>query len=67
MKSRPVTPAGPPATQAIAAELDRLFRKQLDLMKSESFVGLTPAQRKEYEKIGIRIRELFAELSRTRG
>jgi hypothetical protein len=33
-------------------------------MKSETFVGLTPSQRAEYERIGERIRELFAELAR---
>jgi len=48
----------------IAAEMDQLFQRQIELMKSETFVGLTPSQRAEYEKIGKRIGELFAELAR---
>lgn len=50
----------------IAAEMDQLFRRQIELMKSETFVGLTPSQRAEYDKIGERIREMFAELAKFR-
>jgi hypothetical protein len=48
----------------IAAEMDQLFQRQVELMKSETFIGLTPAQRAEYDEVGSRIRELFAELAR---
>jgi hypothetical protein len=48
----------------IAAEMDHLFQRQLELMKSETLIGLTPSQRCEYEKVGQRIRELFAELAK---
>jgi hypothetical protein len=48
----------------IAAEMDQLFQKQIELMKSETFIGLTPPERAEYDEIGSRIRELFAELAR---
>jgi hypothetical protein len=48
----------------IAAEMDQLFQRQIELMRSETFVGLTPPQRAEYDKIGERIRELFAELAK---
>jgi len=48
----------------IAAEMDQLFQRQIELMKSETFVGLTPPQRAEYDEIGERIRELFAELAK---
>lgn len=50
--------------QQIATELDRLFQRQVALMKAESFVGLTPPERKEYDQIGDRIRKLFGELAR---
>jgi len=50
----------------IAEEIDRLFQRQIDLMKSESFVGLTPAERSEYDRIGERISELFGELAKLR-
>jgi hypothetical protein len=48
----------------IAAAMDQLFHRQIELMKSETFVGLTPPQRAEYDEISRRIRELFAELAR---
>ena len=50
----------------IASEMDQLFQKQIELMKSETFVGLTPSQRAEYDEIGARIRELFAELAKVK-
>lgn len=48
----------------IAAEMDQLFDRQIELMKSETFIGLTPSQRAEYDEVSRRIRELFAELAR---
>ena len=51
-------------TGRIAAEMDRLLEKHVELLKVESFVGLTPAQRQEYESIGRRLHELFGELAR---
>jgi hypothetical protein len=52
------------SVREIAAEMDHLFQRQLELMRSESPVGLTPSQCREYEKVGQRIRELFAELAK---
>lgn len=46
----------------IAGEMDALFQRQIELMKAETFVGLTPAEREEYEKITARIAALFREL-----
>jgi hypothetical protein len=66
MKPRLVTIVPTRTVREIAAEMDELFRRQIELMKSESFVGLTPSERVEYEKIGERIRRLFAELARFR-
>lgn len=51
----------------IAVEMDELFHKQIELMKSESFVGLTPSERAECDRIGERIRELFGELAKFKG
>ena len=48
----------------MAAEMDRLFNRQVELMKTETFVGLNPRERQEYEKIGERIHQLFRELGK---
>ncbi|MGA8150529.1 MAG: hypothetical protein WB952_06230 [Terriglobales bacterium] len=48
----------------IAEEIDRLLQRQIELMKSESFVGLTPAERTEYDRIGERISALFGDLAK---
>ena len=48
----------------IAGEMDSLFQRQIELMKSETFVGLTPLERQEYEAIVERIAALFRELGR---
>jgi hypothetical protein len=64
MKPRLVTAAQLQSVREIAAEMDQLFQRQTELMKSETFVGLTPSQRAEYEKTDERIRELFTELAR---
>jgi hypothetical protein len=44
--------------------MEALFQRQIELMKSETFVGLTPVQRQEYEKITEKISSLFRELAR---
>jgi len=64
MKPRLVMTAPTRTVREIAAEMDQLFQRQIELMKSETFVGLTPSERAEYERIGERIRELFGELAR---
>jgi len=51
-------------TERIAAELDRLLEQHIKLFKAESFVGLTPAEWEEYERISGRIHELFGELGK---
>lgn len=48
----------------ITAEMDLLFQRQIELTRSETFVGLTPAERQEYEKITETISGLFRELAR---
>ena len=48
----------------IAGEMDSLFQRQIALMKSETFIGLTPIERQEYEAIHARIAALFRELGR---
>ena len=48
----------------IAGEMDSLFQRQIELMKSETFVGLTPLERQEYEAIPERVAALFRELGR---
>lgn len=47
----------------IAAEMDALFQRQIELTRSETFVGLTPAEHEEYEKIAARISALFREMA----
>jgi hypothetical protein len=64
MKPRLTMTAPTRTVREIAAEMDQLFQRQIELMKSESFVGLTPSERVEYDKIGERICELFAELAK---
>jgi len=48
----------------IAGEMDSLFQRQIELMKSETSVGLTPLERQEYEAIPERVAALFRELGR---
>lgn len=50
--------------QRVAAELDRLLEKHVRLLKAASFVGLTPAEWEEYERLGARIHQLFGELTK---
>ena len=51
-------------TRQIAAEMDRLFQRQIELMRSETFTGLTPTEHQEYERITKKISGLFRELAR---
>ena len=48
----------------IAAEIEKLFEREIQLLKSED--GLNKNQFAEYEKIATRIAELFAELRKAR-
>lgn len=50
----------------IGREMDRLFQRQIELMKSETFVGLTPVEHQEYERIAEKLSGLFRELARLR-
>jgi hypothetical protein len=62
MKPRPAMSAKVRKVRDIAAEMEHLFQRQIDLLKSETFVGLEPSQLAEYDRIGQKIRELFQEL-----
>jgi hypothetical protein len=46
----------------IAAEMQRSFEREIELLKSEG--GLTADQLAEYEKLATRIAELFSELAK---
>jgi hypothetical protein len=63
MKSHRAIPSNGHLRQ-ISTEMDRLFQRQIELMRSETFIGLTPEERAEYDKIGDRIRELFGKLAK---
>lgn len=64
MEPQSITASGRSRVVEIAGEMDALFQRQIELMKSETFVGLTPVEREEYEKITARIAALFRELGR---
>lgn len=63
---RTVLPVHGDRTQDIAAEIDRLLEMQVGLLKTESFVGLTPSQRQEYDQITNKLHELFSEMGKTK-
>ena len=63
---RTVLPVQGDRTQDIAAEIDRLLEVQVGLLKTETFVGLTPTQRQEYDQITQKLHELFSEMGRTK-
>jgi len=46
----------------IAAEMQRSFEREIELLKSEG--GLTADQFAEYEKLATRIAELFSDLAK---
>jgi hypothetical protein len=50
--------------EQIASELAGLFDQQIEMTKREAFVGLTPAEREEYEGVILKIREAYAKLAR---
>jgi hypothetical protein len=50
--------------QQIAEELSHLFDQQVQMMKREALVGLTPAEREEYDRIVLKIRESYAMLAK---
>jgi hypothetical protein len=50
----------------IGADLSSLFQQQIELTRREAFVGLTPAECEEYDKITERIRESYIELAKVR-
>jgi hypothetical protein len=52
------------SVQRIASELSRLFDQQVELGKKEAFVGLTPTEREEYDRITEKIRESYARLAK---
>ena len=64
MESQSVTVPTRTRMLQIAAEMDALFRRQIELMKSETFVGLTPTERQEYERIVETLGGLFREFAR---
>lgn len=50
----------------ISAELSSLFQQQIELTRREAFVGLTPAEYEEYDRIVEAIRESYIELAKVR-
>ena len=63
MESHTIVASGSSKLRRITQEMEALFQRQIELMKSETFVGLTPVQRQEYEKITEKISSLFRELA----
>lgn len=64
MESQSIAASSRNRVGEIAGEMDALFQRQIQLMKSETFIGLTPLERQEYEVITGRIAALFRELGR---
>jgi len=64
MESQTIVASRSSKLRRITQEMEALFQRQIELMKSETFVGLTPVQRQEYEKITEKISSLFRELAR---
>ena len=52
--------------QQIRAELASLFQRQIELTRREALVGLTPAEREEFDQIVAGIRESYSELAKLR-
>lgn len=50
----------------ISADLSSLFQQQIELTRREAFVGLTPAECEEFDRITERIRESYIELAKVR-
>jgi hypothetical protein len=51
-------------TQQIASELSHLFDQQVEMTKREAFVGLTPAEREEYDQVIEKIRQSYVRLAK---
>lgn len=64
MKQSGQTTSDVDSAQQIAFELSRLFDQQVELSRREAFVGLTPAEREEYEQVTKKIRESYARLAK---
>jgi hypothetical protein len=62
MKARATASAKIRDVRDIAAEMEHLFRRQIELLKSGTFVSLKPSRLTEFDRIGVRIRTLFQEL-----
>jgi hypothetical protein len=52
--------------QQISAELSGLFQQQIELVRREALVGLTPAEYEEYDKVVDGIRDSYNELAKLR-
>lgn len=64
MKSRSQGGSHGDQVKQITAELGGLFQRQIELTKWEAFVGFTPAELEEYDKVVERIRQLYVELGK---
>lgn len=64
MESQTTVAEGRSRARELIGELDKLFQRQIELMRSETFSGLTPAEHQEYERIVAKISGLFRELGR---
>jgi hypothetical protein len=51
-------------SQEISTELSSLFQQQFELTRREAFVGLTPEEREQFDKIAESIRDSCIELAR---
>lgn len=60
------TSSGNDRARQISAELSSLFQQQIELTRREAFVGLTPAECEEYDRIVEAIRESYIELAKVR-
>jgi hypothetical protein len=62
-RSRQIAPNSD-STQQIASELSHLFDQQIEMTKREAFIGLTPAEREEYDQIIEKIRQSYVRLAK---
>jgi hypothetical protein len=65
MRRKGTAPADGSQRKKITTELECLAQQQSEMVKREALVGLTPAERGEYEQLSERIRQLFIEMART--
>ena len=56
MRHSDQTTSNADSVRHLASELSHLFDQQIELGKKEAFVGLTPTERQEYERILVKIR-----------